>query len=123
MTEKQAKFITEYTKDLNATQAAIRAGYSPKTAYSQGQRLLKNVEVQKIMKERHDEAIADKEERLKFWSNVMRDNEQDMKHRLKASELLGKAQADFTEKIQTEKVVTLADLVLEEYYKHSQNDD
>ena len=123
MTEKQAKFITEYTKDLNATQAAIRAGYSPKTAYSQGQRLLKNVEVQKTMQESHDKAIADKEERLKFWSNVMRDNEQDMKHRLKASELLGKAQADFTEKIQTEKVVTLADLVLEEYYKHSQNDD
>ncbi|MGH8525139.1 MAG: terminase small subunit, partial [Gammaproteobacteria bacterium] len=31
--------------DLNATQAAVRAGYSRKTAYSQGQRLLKNVEV------------------------------------------------------------------------------
>lgn len=38
-------FIVEYLKDLNATQAAIRAGYSEKTAYSQGQRLLKNVEV------------------------------------------------------------------------------
>lgn len=46
LTEKQKRFVTEYLIDLNATQAAIRAGYSPKTAYSMGQRLLKNVEVQ-----------------------------------------------------------------------------
>ena len=32
LTPKQTKFIDEYMKDLNATQAAIRAGYSPKTA-------------------------------------------------------------------------------------------
>lgn len=44
-TDKQQMFIDEYLVDLNATQAAIRAGYSEKTAYSQGQRLLKNVEV------------------------------------------------------------------------------
>lgn len=42
---KQAMFVTEYLIDLNATQAAIRAGYSSGTAYSQGQRLLKHVEV------------------------------------------------------------------------------
>tara|TARA_Y100000780_G_scaffold112139_1_gene101292 strand:- start:604 stop:1167 length:564 start_codon:yes stop_codon:yes gene_type:complete len=42
---KKEKFIKEYVVDMNATQAAIRAGYSEKTAYSQGQRLLKNVEV------------------------------------------------------------------------------
>lgn len=46
LTAKQAAFVREYLVDLNATQAAIRAGYSPKTAYSQGQRLLKNVEIQ-----------------------------------------------------------------------------
>lgn len=40
---KQARFVQEYIVDLNATQAAIRAGYSEKTAHSQGQRLLKNV--------------------------------------------------------------------------------
>lgn len=39
------KFVIEFLKDENATQAAIRAGYSPKTAYSSGQRLLKSVEV------------------------------------------------------------------------------
>ncbi|MDL4842824.1 terminase small subunit [Aquibacillus rhizosphaerae] len=45
LTARQQMFIDEYLIDLNATQAAIRAGYSEKTAYSQGQRLLKNVEV------------------------------------------------------------------------------
>ena len=45
LTPKQARFVEEYLVDLNATQAAIRAGYSNKTAYSQGQRLLKKVDV------------------------------------------------------------------------------
>lgn len=44
LTPKQQRFVQEYLIDFNATQAAIRAGYSEKTAYSQGQRLLKNVE-------------------------------------------------------------------------------
>lgn len=43
---KQAAFVREYLVDLNATQAAIRAGYSPKTAESQGSRLLRNAKVQ-----------------------------------------------------------------------------
>lgn len=42
---KRDLFVVEYLVDLNATQAAIRAGYSAKTAYSQGQRLLKNVDI------------------------------------------------------------------------------
>lgn len=45
MTDKQQVFVNEYLIDLNATQAAIRAKYSVKTAYSQGERLLKNVDV------------------------------------------------------------------------------
>ncbi len=56
MSPKQQRFAEEYVVDHNATQAAIRAGYSPKTAYSQGQRLLKNVEVA--------EAVRAKEARL-----------------------------------------------------------
>lgn len=51
MTAKQKRFCDEYLIDLNATQAAIRAGYKKETAYSQGQRLLKNVEVQKQIEE------------------------------------------------------------------------
>ena len=46
LTPKQQRFVEEYLVDLNATQAAIRAGYSKKTAASQGERLLRNVEIQ-----------------------------------------------------------------------------
>ena len=46
LTEKQQRFVDEYLIDLNATQAAIRAGYSAKTACEQGARLLANVKVQ-----------------------------------------------------------------------------
>lgn len=49
LNDKQARFAAEYLVDLNATQAAIRAGYSEATAYAQGCRLLKNVEVQRAI--------------------------------------------------------------------------
>jgi phage terminase small subunit len=49
LTAKQRAFVREYLIDLNATQAAIRAGYSAKTAASQGERLLRNVEVQRAI--------------------------------------------------------------------------
>ena len=55
MTPRQEKFCVEYLIDLNATQAAIRAGYSDKTAYSMGQRLLKNVEIQSRIKKMRDD--------------------------------------------------------------------
>lgn len=45
LTDKQQRFVDEYLIDLNATQAAIRAGYSPKTSNEQGARLLVNVSV------------------------------------------------------------------------------
>ena len=46
---KQARFAKEYLLDLNATQAAIRAGYSERTAKQQGQRLLTNADVAKFV--------------------------------------------------------------------------
>lgn len=46
LTDKQRAFILEYPIDFNATQAAIRAGYSPKTARQAGTRLLSNVYIQ-----------------------------------------------------------------------------
>lgn len=49
LTEKQQRFVEEYLIDLNATQAAIRAGYSAKTADQQGSRLLANVKVQQAI--------------------------------------------------------------------------
>ena len=45
MTPRQQRFVDEYLLDLNATQAAIRAGYSARTAEQQGPRLLGNVEI------------------------------------------------------------------------------
>jgi len=50
----QRRFVQEYKVDLNATQAAIRAGYSENTAYSQGQRLLKNVEIAEAIQQELD---------------------------------------------------------------------
>ena len=46
LTPKQQRFVQEYQVDCNATQAAIRAGYSPKSASVQGSRLLANAKVQ-----------------------------------------------------------------------------
>lgn len=54
MTKKQKRFIEEYLIDLNATQAAVRAGYSSDTAYSIGQENLKKPEI----KMRIDKAMA-----------------------------------------------------------------
>lgn len=51
LTDKQQRFVDEYLIDLNATQAAIRAGYSEKTAQQQSSRLLLNVVIQKAIKE------------------------------------------------------------------------
>ena len=52
LTDKQWRFVEEYLIDLNATQAAIRAGYSAKTADQQGSRMLANVKVQQAIAER-----------------------------------------------------------------------
>ncbi len=54
LTLKRRRFGEEYIIDLNATKAAERAGFSLKTAYSQGQRLLKNVEVQAYIAKAQD---------------------------------------------------------------------
>jgi len=49
LTDKQKCFCQEYRMDFNGTAAAIRAGFSKKTAGSQGQRMLKNVEIQRCL--------------------------------------------------------------------------
>jgi phage terminase small subunit len=58
LTPKQRRFIAEYLKDTNATQAAIRAGYSPKTAEQQGSRLLRNVQVAEAVKTKTEKQLA-----------------------------------------------------------------
>jgi len=63
---RQARFVEQYIIDLNATQAAIRAGYSKKTAFVQGSRLLRNAKVKRLIKKaierrsKRTEVTADK---------------------------------------------------------------
>ena len=76
LTPKQKRFCDEYLIDLNATQAAIRAGYSKKTAYSIGQENLKkpeiNAHIEKRMEEKEEALIAKQDEVLKYLTAVMR---------------------------------------------------
>lgn len=59
MTKKQKLFVEEYLIDLNATQASIRAGYSPETAGSIGSENLKKPEI----RARIDKAMAERSKR------------------------------------------------------------
>ena len=121
LNDRQQLFVTEYVKDMNATKAAERAGYSKKTAYSQGQRLLKNVEIKKaidelLLKVRKNN-VADAVEIEEYLTAVMRGElketeminvgnfEQELVEvpakqttRIKAAELLGKRYAMWTDK-------------------------
>jgi phage terminase small subunit len=66
---KRAAFVREYLIDLNATQAAIRAGYSPKTARAQGCRLLTDADlaaaVQEAQATRAERALVTAEDVIK----------------------------------------------------------
>lgn len=68
MTNRKRAFIREYPKDFNATRAAKAAGYSEKTAYSQGQRLLKDVEVKAAL----DALIMSAEEAASIITDIAR---------------------------------------------------
>ena len=76
LTAKQQRFCDEYLIDLNATQAAIRAGYSKKTARVIGQEnLLKPAirdYIEKRMAEKEKALIADQDEVMKYLTSVMR---------------------------------------------------
>ena len=129
LTDKQKGFCDEYLIDLNATQAAIRAGYSKKTAYSIGIENLKKPVIQnyidKRLKQLEDKRIAKADEVLKYLTSVMRNEvkeevvvvegkgdgcssartiKKDMsaKDRNKAAELLGKRYRLFTDRIEAD---------------------
>ena len=76
LTAKQQRFCDEYLIDLNATQAAIRAGYSKKTARVIGQENLTKPAIrdyiEKRMAEKEKALIADQDEVMKYLSSVMR---------------------------------------------------
>ena len=134
MTAKQMRFCDEYLIDLNATQAAIRAGYSKKTARAMGAENLTKPDIKayidKRMAEKETALIADQNEVLKYLTAVLRGESQsevvvvegtgegcseartmqkapDEKERLKAAELLGKRYGLYTDRIEQEVDVDL----------------
>jgi len=123
LTLKQKKFCDEYIACGNATEAAIRAGYSEKTAYSIATENLRKPELKTYMDEQlrqiHDSAIADATEVMEYLTSVMRgkttssvlalcgdgcqeviEKAPDEKERLKAAELIGKRYGIFAEKLE-----------------------
>ena len=122
LTIKQRKFADEYIIRGNATEAAIAAGYSPKTAHQIGHANLEKPHIKAYIQERLDqiqsEKIADQEEILEYLTSVMRGEEQEpvlrgmgegaqevidinlqAKDRIKAAELLGKRYSLWTDKV------------------------
>ena len=76
MTERQKRFCDEYLIDLNATQAAIRAGYSEKTARAIGAENLTKPYIREYidqrLAEKEDDLIAKQDEVMKYLTSVMR---------------------------------------------------
>ena len=122
MTDKQKRFCDEYLIDCNATQAAIRAGDSPKTAYSIGEENLKKPELKTYIDERleqlHSEKTADAQEVLEYLTSVMRGEHTEQvlrldgdgvqvvdsvqtptRDKLKAAELIGKRYGMFKDAV------------------------
>lgn len=115
MTEKQKAFCDYYIETGNATEAAINAGYSKKTAKVIGSENLTKPYLKQYIDERlakiEDERIAKGEEVLQYLTKVMRGEEKDqfgldasLQDRTKAAELLGKRYRLFTEKIEVDGV-------------------
>ena len=126
MTAKQRRFCEEYLIDLNATQAAIRAGYSKKNAQNIASENLAKPIIRKYidakMAKKDSELIAKQDEVLRYLTSVLRgesggteivvegtgdgcseartmQKEPSEKDRLKAAELLGKRYGLFTDKV------------------------
>lgn len=101
LTPKQRAFVEAYSG--NGTAAAIAAGYSQKSADKIARDLLRNTtiagEIRDREKQKINPLIASRIQRQEFWTSTMRDAKEDMRNRLKASELLGKSEGDFIENI------------------------
>lgn len=104
LSERERRFVEAYMGKAagNATKAAILAGYSAKSAARIGYRLTRKVQIANALQARvqSDPGVASREDRQAFWSRVMygkgKFGKAALKDRLKASELLGKSQMDFT---------------------------
>lgn len=106
LTAKQARFVQEYMVDLNATQAAIRTGYAPKSAFVTGSRLLSNAkilaavnEAREIEREFTKITAAEVVEGLRQQVDLASDKGQH-NAAIRALELLGKHDGQFTDRLQ-----------------------
>ncbi|MDA3774873.1 terminase small subunit [Streptococcus thermophilus] len=76
LNQRQRLFVSEYIKLGNGTQAAINAGYSPKTSGAQAEKLLKKVEIKNSInaeiEKLHNENIMDAKEALSILSDIAR---------------------------------------------------
>ena len=81
VTQRQIRFVQDFMKSNNVTQAAIRSGYSKKTASVQGSRLLTNVKVAEyvdaINERLESDKIADIQEVMEYLTSVMRGDTKD----------------------------------------------
>lgn len=113
MTAKQKAFCDYYIETGNATESAIRAGYSKRTAKETGYENLTKPHIKQYIDERlkqiEDKRIADGKEVLQYLTKVMRGEEKDqfgldasLQDRTKAAELLGKRYRLFTDKVEIE---------------------
>ena len=93
-------FIEEYLRTLNATQSAIKAGYSERSARTTGHRLLKNddikAEIDKAMSQRHEQCMVDVEFILQGLKDIALDPSHPVKDRVKAYDLLGRYKTMWT---------------------------
>ncbi len=99
MNLKQRRFAEYFSETGNATEAAKRAGYSEKTAYSQGQRLLKNAEIAQRVRDLNAQAadirVASATEAKALLSDMMKDPDQKSSDRIRAAELLLRSSGAF----------------------------
>ncbi len=93
LTPKQQAFCDNYIVSHNATDAAIKAGYSPKTARSVGCENLTKPNIKKYIeihaKQIHSSKIATATEILEFLTDTVRNADNGLKDRLKAAQMLG----------------------------------
>lgn len=99
MNDRQRRFAEAFAACGNAAQAAREVGYSERTARSQGQRLLTNVDIAAHIRRLQDEAaagrIASMTQVRALWSDILNDPSERTADRLKASELLARASGAF----------------------------
>lgn len=116
---KQKTFCEEYVVDLNATQAAIRAGYSEKTAQEQSSRLLSNVIIQEYVQSLMDKRSEKTEITAEYVLNGILESTKALKDggehsaAFKGYELLGKHLKLFTDKVEHSGKVEIASILQE----------